>query len=162
LCDGLSTIEDGAFQLCISLTSITIPESVTAILSTAFWNCVNLGAVYFEGDAPVLLFGVPFDGTSATVYYLPGTTGWGPFFANRPAVLWNPQVQPGTLGVRTNQFGFNITGTSNLVVVIEASTNLANPVWSPLQTNTLDSNSLYFTEPQWSNYPSRFYRLRWP
>jgi hypothetical protein len=63
----------------------------------------------------------------ATVYYLLGTTGWEPFFANRPALLWNPQVEPGSSGVRSNQFGFDITGSSNLVVVVEATTNLANP-----------------------------------
>ena len=29
---------------------------------------------------------------NATVYYLPGTTGWGPTFGGLPAVLWNPPV----------------------------------------------------------------------
>ncbi len=93
---------------------------------------------------------------------MPGTTGWGAFFANRPAVLWNPQTQPGSFGVRTNQFGFAITGSSNLVVVIEATTNLINPTWTPLQTNTLNGSSLYFSDPYWTNYPSRFYRVTWP
>ena len=81
-----------------------------------------------------------------------------------PAVLWNPQVQTrdASFGVRTNQFGFNITGTSGLVVVVEACTNLANPVWSPVETNTLTGDSSYFSDPQWTNYPSRFYRLRSP
>ena len=32
----------------------------------------------------------------------------------------------------------------------------------PLQTNTLSSDSLYFSDPQWTNYPARFYRLRSP
>ena len=93
-----------------------------------------------------------------------GTSGWGPTFAGRPAVLWNPQVQTSgsSFGVRTNRFGFNIAGTSNIVVVVEASTNLANPVWSALGTNTLSGGPFYFSDPQWTNYPSRFYRLRWP
>ena len=64
--------------------------------------------------------------------------------------------------MRTNQFGFNITGTSDLVVVVEACTDLANPVWSPLGTNTLTGDSSYFSDPQWTNYPGRFYRLRSP
>ena len=50
-----------------------------------------------------------------------------------------------SLGVRTNQFGFNTTGTSKIVVVVEASTNLANPVWLPLATNTLTGGSAYFS-----------------
>jgi hypothetical protein len=79
-------------------------------------------------------------------------------------LLWNPQVQTSdpNFGVRTNQFGFNITGTSDLVVVVEASTNLANPTWYPLATNTLTGDSFYFSDPQWTHYPGRFYRLRWP
>jgi hypothetical protein len=75
-----------------------------------------------------------------------------------------PQVQTSYagLGVRTNQFGFTITGTCNTVVVVEASTNLANPTWSPLGTNTLIGGWSYFSDPQWTNYSSRFYRLYWP
>ena len=71
-----------------------------------------------------------YDG-HATVYYLPGTTGWV-FSANTglTPVLWNPLIQTGdgSFGVLTNGFGFNITGSSDLVIVVEASTNLANPL----------------------------------
>ncbi len=67
-----------------------------------------------------------------------------------------------SFGVRTNQFGFNITGTSGLAVVVEACTNLANPMWFPLQTNTLTGDSFYFSDPEWTNYPARLYRLRSP
>jgi hypothetical protein len=41
-------------------------------------------------------------------------------------------------------------------------TNLANPTWYPLQTNTLTGGSFYFSDPQWTNYPGRFYRIRSP
>jgi hypothetical protein len=79
-------------------------------------------------------------------------------------VFWNPQVQTGdaSFGARTNCFGFTITGSSNLIIVVEACTNLAHPVWSPVGTNTLTGGSSYFSDPQWTNYPSRFYRLRSP
>ena len=76
-------------------------------------------------------------------------------------MLWVPQVQLSAtdVGVRTNQFGFNITGSSGMVVVVEVSASLANPAWSPLETNTLSTGSHYFSDPQWTNYPVRFYRL---
>ena len=79
-------------------------------------------------------------------------------------VPWNPQAQTGdgSFGVRTNQFGFNITGNSNLVVVVETSASLADPSWSPVATNILTSGLSYFSDPQWTNYPSRFYRLSMP
>jgi hypothetical protein len=96
--------------------------------------------------------------TSATVYYLAGRTGWGATFDGRPVVCWNPQAQ--NLGVRSNQFGFTITGSSNLVIVVEACTDLANPVWSPVGTNTLTGGSSYFSDLQWTNSPVRFYRFR--
>ena len=52
-------------------------------------------------------------------------------------------------------------------LVIEATTNLAYPAWSPVETNTLTGNtftvgSSCFSDPQWTNYPARFYRLRSP
>ena len=40
--------------------------------------------------------------------------------------------------------------------------NLAGPVWVPLATNTLVNGSFYFSDPQWTNYPGRFYSLQMP
>ena len=97
-----------------------------------------------------------------TVYYLPGTTGWSSTLsAGLPAVLWNPLIQAGdaSFGVQNNQFGFNITGTTNLTIVVEACTNLASPVWTPLQTITLTNGSFYFSEPQRTNTPAAYYRI---
>ena len=65
-------------------------------------------------------------------------------------------------GVRSNQFGFNITAACDLVVVVDATTTLANPSWTPLATNTLAGVGAYFSDPDWTNYPKRFYRLRAP
>ena len=102
------------------------------------------------------------------IYYLPGM-GWQSPYAGLPAFLWNPLAQTSDtmFGVRTNRFGFNITGNSNLVIVVEACTNLAKSVWSPVSTNTLNTfvgtnGTSYFSDPQWTNYPGRFYRLRSP
>jgi hypothetical protein len=73
-----------------------------------------------------------------------------------------PVFKLSDLSVRTNQFGFTIIGISNLVVVVEACTNLGNPVWSPVGTNTLTDGSSYFSDSDRTNYPNRFYRARWP
>jgi len=79
-------------------------------------------------------------------------------------MLWNPQAQAadGSLGFKTNRFGFNITGTTNIPIVVETGTNLTSGVWTPLLTATLTNGSIYFSDPQWTNYPGRFYRLRSP
>jgi len=103
----------------------------------------------------------------ATIYYLPGTAGWGSTFAFRPTALWlrpNPLIlNKGTsFGMRTNGFGFIISWATNLSVVVEACTNLTNPIWSPVGTNTLTGGSSNFSDPQWTDHPGRFYRLRSP
>jgi hypothetical protein len=102
--------------------------------------------------------------TNATVYYLPGTTGWSSPFGGAPALLWNPLIQTGdaSFGVLNNQFGFNISGTANIPIVVEAGASLSNPVWQPLQILTLTNGAFYFTDPQWTNYPARFYRITSP
>jgi len=47
-------------------------------------------------------------------------------------------------------------------LVLEARTNLADPVWSPVATNPLTDGWSYFSDPDWTNCPARFYRLRSP
>ena len=42
------------------------------------------------------------------------------------------QTSDASFGVRTNQFGFNINWASGMAVIVEATTNLANPTWIPL------------------------------
>jgi BspA type Leucine rich repeat region (6 copies) len=152
------------------LTNVTIGNGVTSIGSAAFANCASLLAVYFKGNPPSLGSAYVFNGDKyAIIYYLPGTMGWGPTFGGLPTVLWNPQAKTGdgSFGVQNDQFGFNITGSSNLVIVIEANTNLSNPTWIPVGTNTLNTfistnGTSYFIDPGWTNYPNRFYRLRSP
>ena len=106
---------------------------------------------------------------NATVYYLPGPTGWPTVpnaWADRPTALWslpNPLILNGpSFGVQTNQFGFIISWATNIPVVVEVCTNLANPTWSPVGTNTLTDGSSYFSDSKWTNCPARFYRLHSP
>jgi len=75
--------------------------------------------------------------------------------------LWT-QVGSFFPGIRTNQFGFIIAGSSDAVVAVEASTNLTNPTWSRVGTNILSEGESYFSDPGWTNYSRRFYRLSPP
>ena len=149
-----------AFCDCTNLTNITIPGSLIHMPAMMFANCTNLASVFFEGDPPTFGSGVFAYDTNATIYYLPGTD-WGSPFAGVPTALWNPLIQTGDghFGVQNNQFGFNITGTTNIPIVVEACTNLANPVWIPLTNVTLTNGLFYFSDPQWTNYPARYYGI---
>jgi hypothetical protein len=164
----VTTIGASAFYSCTGLTSVTIPNSVTSIGDGAFGNCTSLTALHFGGNAPTLGGSSVFTGdNSATVYYLPGTTGWGTTFGGRPTAVWflpNPLILtsgPG-FGVQSNAFGFIISWATNLPVVVEACTNPANHSWSPVQTNALTGGWSFFSDPQSPNSPARFYRIRSP
>jgi hypothetical protein len=178
---GLTIIQPSMFGGCHSLTNVTIPSSVTNIGDNAFSQCTALTQVFFTGNAPMVdntvfedfyITGIGPDVPyyTATAYYLPGTTGWAEFSSNTfipttniyiPAVLWNPTMEASgpNFGVVSNQFGFNITGTSNIPIVLEACTNLAQPDWVPLQSMTLTNGSVSFSEPLQTNSPARFYRI---
>jgi hypothetical protein len=165
---SVTSVGYSAFANCTSLTDVTIPNAVTNIGDSAFFLCANLTAVYCEGNAPSLGGSSVFSGDSnATVYYLPGTAGWGPTFGDRPTALWflpNPVILnhgPG-FGVQTDQFGFVISWATIVPVTVEACTNLSRPVWSAVQTVSLTNGSAYFSDPDWTNHPRRFYRVRWP
>jgi len=162
--NSVTSIGDQVFENCTSLASITIPSSVTSIGDFAFFSCFRLTGVYFQGNAPS--YGLDDFGSDgiAIAYYLPGATGWSTSFGGAPAALWLPQVQTdgNVFGVQSNQFGFNINWASGETVVVEACTDLSNPIWTPVSTNVLTSGSSYFGDSQWMNFPSRFYRLRSP
>jgi hypothetical protein len=152
---------------------VTIPNSVTSIGGAAFQECPSLTSVYFTGNAPSPNNdSTVFEGASpsypndpATVYYLPGTTGWGAMFDGQPTAPWflpNPLIlnHSAGFGVQPGGFGFTISWATNVSVVVEAATNLANPVWIPVSISTLTGGTNYFSDPQWTNYPERFYRLQ--
>ena len=164
--NGVASI-GGAEFYDTGLRNITIPSSLTNLADEAFQSCANLTRVDFEGNAPSLGASV-FDGDAgATVYYLPGTTGWGTTFGGRPTALWvlpNPvilSIGP-SFGVQSSQFGFRISWATNASVVVEASSNGNSIAWLPVSTNALAQGWSYFSDPEWANYRSRLYRLRWP
>lgn len=167
---GVTSIGQYGFIACSGLTMVTIPNTVTNIGDFAFAGCGSLTGAYFEGNAPFDDGTVFNSDNNATVYYLPGTTGWGPTFGGVPTALWtqpNPVILTfSPIGVQAGGFGFTVSWATNLSVVVQACANLSNPVWQPLQTNTLAATpaggTFYFSDPQWTNYPGRFYRISAP
>jgi hypothetical protein len=166
---GVTNIGD-AFMDCSNLSSLTIPGSVTNLQQYALSYCGSLTNVYFSGNAPsgdsTVFYSYP-SAITETVYYLPGTTGWGATFGGAPTALWvlpYPLIlnTASSLGVQSNGFGFTVSWATNVTVVVQACTNLADPAWIPLQTNTLTNGSFYFSDPQWTNYRDRYYRISLP
>ncbi len=161
---------DVAFENCTSLTNVTIGAGVTNLGFGMFGYCDSLTNVFFQGNVPTAS-GTPGDGggTSAfyppqICYYLPGAKGWSNTYQGVPAILWNPLIQTGNgnFGVQNNHFGFDITGTPAIPIVVEAATNLANPVWTRLTNVTLTNGLFHFSEPAQPSTPNRYYRIASP
>ena len=70
---SVTSIGFGAFYRCTSLTSITIPNSVTSIDRSAFYDCTSLTTVYYDGTeeqwAAIEIGGYNDRLTNATIVY---------------------------------------------------------------------------------------------
>ncbi|MBE6206725.1 MAG: leucine-rich repeat domain-containing protein [Rikenellaceae bacterium] len=74
--DSVTSIGDSAFYSCDSLTSVTIPDSVTEIGQEAFYKCTSLTEVYCKPTTPpAIYFYIIRDST----YYPISSVGSFPF-----------------------------------------------------------------------------------
>lgn len=160
---GVTTIEAEAFNYA-PLSNVTFPPSLTSIQDYAFAYCQNLDTATFEGNVPTF-DDTAFEGdTGLQFYYLNNTQGWTSPLHGVPALVWNPVIQTSAASpaiVNTN-FGFTITGTSNLYVSVQGTTNLASGPWQTLQTITLTNGSVNFSAPADASTPGAFFRLSTP
>ncbi len=69
--DSITRIENSAFYECTGLTTFTIPANVTFIGAYAFGDAFHLDSLFFEGHAPQRGAEI-FDGRTPKIYYLPG------------------------------------------------------------------------------------------
>jgi len=166
--DGVTALGSGAFAYSPDLYSVTAPASLASIGSAAFVSCGNLRKVFFLGNAPAPGNdpGAFTGDTGVTVYYQQGTGGWGPTFDGLPTVMLHPSTSTsffvGSTTRQTNQFCFSVNSTSNQLVVVEASTDLSQQTWVPVSTNMILQGATNFCDPDLTNFPARFYRLRSP
>ena len=159
---GVTQIEGGAFGFCTRLVTVMIQDNNIASLGDyVFENCWDLQGVYFSSNAPAADWvASTFVDSSPTIFYLPGTTGWGSTFAGRPTALW--QIPIDAPAVQEDGFEFRITGPDSHAAVLEVCTNLASGIWTPMATNTLLNGYAHFNDPTWTNHPSRYFRIPAP
>jgi len=158
---SVTSIGDFAFSGCTNLTRVEIGSGLAQMGSYAFANNPNLQGVYMQGDCP----SAGYDGfaeTPATIYYLPSQTGWGATWAGRPTAVWlaHAMTSDGSFGVKSNRFEFKIAGPAGSTISVDASSDLNANDWAPLQTITLGSGPASFSDAQWTNHPTRIYRVR--
>jgi hypothetical protein len=152
-------IGERALASCDSLTSVTVPASVTNISERAFEDG-SFASVNFLGNAPAV-DGDIFDGCSddLRVYVLPGTAGWGAAIGNYTPEPWPPTITAVGRDAGSGHLGFQADWAAGMKAVLQVRTNLVTADWQPLYTDTFVNAMCYFSDPQWTNHPSRFYRL---
>ena len=102
---SVTSIGDRAFYDCMSLASVTIPESVTSIGDEAFMWCSYLTSITCLGTTPPTLGTDVFYGTKLSVVCIPDNTlsayqtAWGNeyVFVNNETTLTLHVATPGTL-----------------------------------------------------------------
>jgi hypothetical protein len=141
------------------LHTVIVRGEISWVGHYAFAYCTNLQSVCLSGNAPK--YGCESSAFSeankATVYYCMGTTGWGETFGGRPTALW-PEFS--SAQTQTGGLTLHLVASEDQEVVVEVCTNLLHGVWTPIATNTVPAGDLLeFTDPDWEDNPSRYYKV---
>ncbi len=125
----LTDIGAGAFAGCSNLTSMTFGKNLTTIGAWAFDKCPNLKSLHFLGDKPSLGY-LALGKNGGIIYFVQGREGWGDSFAGRPTAIWKPTITP----------------ASNNKLILQATPDLTQPVWTSLATNhtIFHQNQLFY------------------
>ncbi len=158
--DSVTSIGEWAFAHAYGLTHIEIGRGVTSIGDRAFSDGMSLEQVWFNGDAPALGEDVLLNSDAVIVYYRPGTTGWGATVNGRTAFCWNPKMEH--LNANAFRLAFTVTGSADMVVVVEACTSLVQPDWGVVGTYTLTEGAAAVEDAEGPGHAVRFYRVRAP
>jgi trimeric autotransporter adhesin len=158
---GFSGDGGPATNAAISLTTGISFDSAGNLLIADLGNYRARKVVY--SDKPTFtLFGV--NSNNIGDYQVIVSGACGSITSSVAKLFLPPQIETGdaNLGMQENGFGFNVTGTSNQTVIVEASTNLNSSGWEPLATNTLGAVPYHFNDQDGTNHGQRFYRVRTP
>jgi hypothetical protein len=158
---ALGSVGNQAFYACSALQTECFYGGVSSLGDAVFGNCVSLEGVYFVGNQPSLgadggadMFSTAGD---VTVYYLSSSSSWGNTFCGVSAQAWEPTI--GAPFISGGAFQFTVQWATGLTFRVQACTDLGNPTWTNLLTNTLASESYLFSDADWASYDRRFYRV---
>ena len=158
--DSVTNIVSDTFEYCSALEHVTIGSNVTYVGYETFRSCGALQRIYFTGNAPEHGGSVFFDSDAVTIYYLPGTTGWGSAFSDRPTLLWDPTLTSVTIA--GSNVSCSVTGTPSIPVALEKNTNLLSDMWLRLYETNITDGAVTLHDTNEMNGLVIFYRIVGP
>ena len=143
----------GAFSSYGTLFKISPVGTLTTLYSFTGGNDGGIPQAGLVQGSDASFYGTTFHG---------GMGGRGAVFRLSVGLLPNPVITnvDGNLAVPTNDFSFEVRAIDGSEIVVQACTNLNNPTWTPLATNTLNGILTHFRDPEWMNFPGRIYRAQ--
>jgi T5SS/PEP-CTERM-associated repeat protein/autotransporter-associated beta strand protein len=142
---SMTTIGHGAFAGCSNLTSVTMPDSVTSIGNYAFSDCSDLTSIVFMGAPPS---NQPTSiGSLAIIYYLPQWANyWPSIFGGRPTAMFEPQVDSVTITAHEG-FHFKWTGSGDVPMNVQSTISLTRGTWSNVAVGITNGDFIDPTPP---------------
>ena len=145
--DDARGIADGAFSYCSSLTSITIPNSVTSIGNNAFSRCSGLTSVTIPNSVTSIGNSAFWGCSSLTTVFL---TGEGDWIAGELPNVNNLFIDIGITGVQSMQEQ-PVDVFCYAVIPPTCDENSYLNYWGTLHVPAA-SLAAYFTAPYWCNF----------
>ncbi len=131
--NGTKTINSNAFYMCSSITSVTIPSSVTSIETGAFDFCESLQAIFYQGKSYSAIGGCLYSADGKRLLVVPCAKS-GEF-----------TVAEGTVEIDNNAFFSCFKITSVVLPQTLQKVNGAFSQLSSLEKITVSSSNTYFT-----------------
>ena len=138
--NSVTSIGEWAFFDCSSLTSITIPNSVTSIGAYAFWYCSSLTSVTIPNSVTSIGIGAFYNCSSLTSITIPNSvTSIGD-----EAFWYCENLTSVTIGEGVTSIGFDaFSGCSSLTTVICTAVEVPNLEMSIFDCVPLSEATLY-------------------
>ena len=128
--NGVTAIEPSAFEGCIKLASVTVPNGVTSIGAAAFDRCKSLKTIEIPYEVTTIGEKAFFDSGLTAIYIYDSVTSVGEYAFGNCAVLKTVRISPYIKdGLNPNAFaGSNAITTAELPTYALANINLAKVI----------------------------------
>ena len=142
---AVTSIANNAFENCIGLTSVALPDSITSIGASAFANCTSLTSITVNYITPLIINRNVFDGLNLTVIKLNVPAGTAVTY--KSTLVWkefSPITEPPVLGLSFKVSGINYYVTkATLPYEAEVGSNKSFIGAATIPTTVIDNGNSF-------------------